>query len=681
MNDQEFHSLVQNEIEQAVNYHDSEYAADRITALDYYLGNPLGNEVDGRSQVVQTEVADVVEMMMPSLMKIFASSDDFVRFEPRGPEDVEAAAQASDYVNFILNADNEGFQVLHNWIKDALLFRMGVVKHFYDESESVHEDMYEGLTDDELTALLVDDDIEVVEQEAREYGEAMAGPDGEMMPPPLVFDVRVRKTHRDGRIKIENVPPEEFLFSQRAKSIEDARFVAHRTEMTVSDLIEMGYDRDVVEANAGYTEVDTMNEKQSRFENIESQAENTTSDISQRDVLVTEVYIKADYDDDGKSETRRVVCLGSGYEVVENEPYHMMPFSVISPILMPHRMVGRSVAELLLDLQQAKTAILRQLLDNIYLMNNARVGAVEGQVNLDDLISNRPGGIVRMRAPGMVQPITPPSVADAAFPLLSYMDNVREMRTGLSKASMGLDADALQSSTAAAVSATISAAQSKVEMIARVFAETGVKRLMKCILQLVQKHQQQPRIVRLRNNFVTMDPAAWENEFDVSVNVGLGNGDEQQRGAMLAQVAAKQEEILTKMGIDNPLTTLGQYRQTLAKMLEHAGFKNSADFFLDPNNLPPDVKQKFEAKMQMAQEGGNDQAIQQALQLEKAKAEAEIQIEREKAKAELELKRETDMAELQMKFELRQQEMQFEAQLRGLEAASGVDISTNIPRQ
>ena len=668
MDDFEFSALVRSEIEQAVNYHDSEYAADRQTSLDYYLGNKLGNEIDGRSQVVQTEVSDVIEMMMPGLMKVFCATDDFVKFEPRGPEDVEGAEQATDYVNFILNSDNEGFVVLHNWLKDALLFKMGVVKHFFDETETVVEDVYEGLTDDELTALLVDDDIEVVERDAREYGDPMQGPDGEILPAPLVYDIRVRKTHRDGRIKIENVPPEEFLFSQRAKSLDDCRFVAHRTEMTVSELVEMGYDRDTVENNIGPAEIDTNNEKQSRFENLETQTEETTSDISQRSVLVNEIYIHADYDGDGKSEIRRVVALGAGYEIVENEPYHMIHFSVISPILMPHRMVGRSVAEMLIDLQQIKTTVLRQLLDNVYQMNNARIGAVEGQVNLDDLIANRPGGIVRMRAPGMVQPLTPPSVADAAFPLLSYMDEVREMRTGLSKASMGLNADALQSSTAAAVNATISAAQSKVEMIARVFAETGVKRLMKCILQLVQKYQQQPRIIRLRNKFVTIDPQAWENEFDISVNVGLGNGDTQQRGAMLLQVASKQEQIIQQLGIDNPLVTMSQYRQTLVKMLEMAGFKNGADFFLDPNNLPPDVKQKYEAKVQMASQGSGD--------TERMKVEAEIALDREKMMAELELKRQ----EMQMKFELRKQEMNFEAQLRGMEAASGASISSNIPR-
>ena len=678
----EFQSLVRSEIQQAVNFDDTEYASDRIEALSMYLGEPLGNEVDGRSQVVQTEVSDMIEMIMPQIVKIFATTDDFVRFEPRGPEDVQAAAQATDYVNFILNADNDGFSILHNFFKDALLFKMGVVKHYYDESEKVIEDEYEGLTDEELTALVADPKIEVVEQDAREYGESQIFPDGTELAAPVIYDVKVKRTEMDGRVKIENIPPEEFLFSQRAKNLDDCRFVAHRTQMTVSELVEMGYDKDEVESYAGFTEVDTLDEKQARFDDLESQAENSASDPSQQDVLVTEVYIKVDYNSDGEAQIRRVVCLGPSYDIIEEEPFYMFPFSVISPILMPHRMVGRGVAELLQDLQVSKTAILRQLLDNIYLMNNARVGAVEGQVNMDDLISNRPGGIVRMRAPGMVQPITPPSVADAAFPLLSYMDNVREMRTGMSKASMGLDADALQSSTAAAVNATIGAAQAKVEMIARVFAETGVKRLMKCILQLVQKHQQQPRMIRLRNTFVPMDPQTWENEFDVSINVGLGKGDTAQRQAMLGQVAAKQEEILTKMGIDNPLCTLGQYRNTLSKMLDASGFKGTDEFFLDPDNLPPDLQQRIAAKLQMAQSQQNPAAEieREKLQVERAKAEAELALEREKMVAELQLKREMQMEEMKMKFELRQQEMAYEAQLRGIEAAAGTDISTNIPR-
>tara|TARA_R100000700_G_scaffold17295_1_gene23874 strand:- start:3036 stop:5087 length:2052 start_codon:yes stop_codon:yes gene_type:complete len=682
MDDLELHSIVRGEIESAVNYHDTEFAGKRIKQMDYYLGEPLGNEQDGRSQVIQTEVADTIDMILPQLVKMFVSTDQTVRFEPRGPEDVEAAKQATEYVNFVLHNDNPGFRIIHDFAKDALISGQGVVKIFFDESENIINDMYTGLTDDELTALLSDDDVEVLEQEAREIGEPTELDDGTLLPAINVYDVKIKKTTRDGRIRIENVPPEEFLFNQRAKSLDDCRFVAHRTTMSISELISLGYDQELVEEYAGYTEIDTLDERQARFQDLESATNDDAKAPSERDVLVTEVYIKVDFDDDGVSEMRRLLCLGSSYEIIENDEFDMFPFAVMSPILMPHRMTGRSIAELLTDLQESKTAILRQLLDNIYSINNARMGAVEGQVNLDDLIANRPGGIVRMRAPNMVQPLAPPPVSDAAFPLLAYMDNVREMRTGMSKASMGLDPDALQSSTATAVQATVSAAQAKVELIARVMAETGIKDLMRCILKTVLQNAQQPRIIRLRNNFVVMDPQAWENEFDISINVGLGNGDDAQRMAMLSQVAGKQEQVLTQMGMENPLCTMGQYRATLAKMLEAAGFKNANEFFLDPDNLPPELQQKIQQKMQMA-EGANNPALElerQKLETERQKIQADIALDREKMVAELELKREIQMQELQMKFEMRRQEMQLEAQLRNVEAVTGSDISTNIPR-
>ena len=363
----EFEGIVRSEIESAINHHDTELSGQRVENLDYYMGEPFGNEIDGRSKVVSTEVADVIEMMMPSLMKIFTASGEFVRFAPRGPEDVEAAAQATDYVNFILSNDNNGFVTIHNVMKDALLFKLGVVKSYYDETENVTEENYEALSEDELTALVSDPDIEVTGQSATEQEDEFA---------PTLFDIKVKKTTRFGRVVIENIPPEEFLFSRRAKSMDDCTFAAHRTHLSVSDLVGMGYDQDEVESYAGAEEADS--ELQERFEDLESGAEKTTSDPSQRSVLFTEVYIKSDYDGDGIAELRRVVCLGPAYTVMENEPYDMMPFSVVSPILMPHRMVGRSVAELVKDLQEIKSALLRQQLDNIFATNNSRIAAVEG---------------------------------------------------------------------------------------------------------------------------------------------------------------------------------------------------------------------------------------------------------------------------------------------------------------
>ena len=678
----EFQSIVRNEIESAINYTDQELSAERVETMDYYMGEKFGNEQPGRSQVVMTEISDSIEMLMPSLLKIFTASGDFVRFAPRGPEDVEAAQQATDYVNFIMNSDNPGFVILHNMMKDSLLFKLGVVKTYFDQTETVTEDEYEGLTEDELTALLADENLEVIEQESRVLGEDQAMPDGTMMPAPMVFDVRVRRTQSDGRVKIENIPPEEFLYNRRAKSIEDCRFAAHRTRVSASELISMGYDQDLVERHAGFTEVDESGEVQTRFEDVESGSSDSTEDPSEQGVLYTEVYLRTDYDGDGIAELRRICCVGSSYEIVKNEPFGDMPFSVISPILMPHRMVGRSIAELLKDVQLIKSSLIRQQLDNVYLTNNARIAAVEGQVNLDDLTSNRPGGIVRMRAPGMVQPIAPPSISQAAFPLMEYMDSVKENRTGLTKASMGLDPDSLQSSTKAAVAATISASQQKIEMVARVFAETGIKHLMVSVLKLVQQYQQQPRIVRLRNKFVPMDPQNWDTEFDTIVEVGIGTGDNDRRIAVLTQIAAKQEEILTKLGVVNPLCTLQQYRDTLGKIVELNGFKDSSAFFLSPDNLDEETKQKIQER-QSKKETPEDKVIA----LEKAKAQAEIENDRMKLQAEIEMKREKAAAELQikreemeMKMQMRMREMQLEAELRGVEAMSGVDVSSNLPR-
>jgi hypothetical protein len=662
----EFNALVRNEIENALGYYDSEYGTDRITAMNYYMGEDFGNEQEGRSQVVTTEVADTIEFIMPSLMRTFTQTDEFVKFMPRQPEDVEGAKQATSYANYVLNCQNNGFVILHNFFKDALLQKIGVVKVYYDETEEAQEEEYTGLSDDELTLLLQDPNVEIVSQNTEEYGEE--GVDEMGMPVSdysVSHDVVIKRMSYGGMIKVDNIPPEEFLVSKRAASIEDADFVAHRTTMKVGDLIQMGYDRELVEKYAGYTELDTSSEVQNRFEDVESSDATDSSDMSMRDVLVVEAYIKSDYDGDGVAELRRVVTLGSGFEIVENETFDHVPFACLSPILMPHRLVGRSIAELIMDLQLIKSTVLRQLLDNIYLTNNARVAAVEGQVNLDDLLNSRAGGIVRMRQANAVQVLQPPMVGQNAFSLLQYLDEIREQRTGLSKASMGLDADALQSTTATAVAAQMSAAQGKIEMIARVFAETGVKQLFRLVLTLCLHHGKKEQMIRLNNKFVPIDPSNWKHEYDLSVNVGLGSGQTNEKMAFLAQMAQKQEQILLQMGAENPLVDLQQYRNTLAELASMAGFKDATRFFKNPEDTPPQPQQPpppSEAEMKM--------------QFEQQKFQAELELQKAKQDAELALKRE----ELQMKMQIRQEELRYEAQLRGFEQQVGGKPSTNLPR-
>ena len=666
MDDLEFNALLRNEIENALGYYDSEYSTDRVTLMDYYMGEEYGNEQEGRSQVVTTEVADTIEFIMPSLMRMFTQTDEFVKFMPRQPEDVEGAKQATSYANYVLNCQNNGFVVLHNFFKDALLQKLGVVKVYYDETEDMTEEEYTGLSDDELTLLLQDPAVEIVSQNTEESGEE--GVDEMGMPfsdYSVSHDVVIKRMSYGGMIKVDNIPPEEFLVSKRSSSLEDADFVAHRTTMKVSDLIQMGYDRELVEKYAGYTELDTTSEVQNRFQDVETNGDTDSSDMSMRDVLVVEAYIKADYDGDGIAELRRVVTLGQGFEIVENDTFDHIPFACLSPILMPHRLIGRSIAELIMDLQLIKSTVPRQLLDNIYLTNNARVAAVEGQVNLDDLLNSRAGGIVRMRQPNAVQVLQPPMVGQNAFSLLQYLDEIKEQRTGLSKASMGLDADALQSTTATAVAAQMSAAQGKIEMIARVFAETGVKQLFRLVLTLCLHHGKKEQMIRLNNKFVPIDPSNWKHEYDLSVNVGLGSGQTNEKMAFLAQMAQKQEQILLQLGAENPLVNLQQYRNTLAELASMAGFKDASRFFKNPEDTPPQPQQPpppSEAEMKM--------------QFEQQKFQAELELQKQKQDAELALKRE----ELQMKMQIRQEELRYEAQLRGFEQQVGGKPSTNLPR-
>jgi hypothetical protein len=660
MDDLRFRSILQNEIQGAVNYHESEFSGNRQETMRYYLGEPLGNEVNDRSQVVATEVSDTIEYIMPSLMKMFASSDEFCRFEPRGPEDVGAAQQATDLVNFEIYKSNQGFRVIHNWFKDALLFAQGAVKAYWQESERVESEQYEGLTEDELTLLLQDPAIELVSQDMTES--MQADPD---MPVDVRYDVEITRKVMSGSVKIDNIPPEELIFSRRATSMEDCSFIAHRTQMRVGDLVELGYDIDVIERHAGDSGLDDEAERQSRFSDIESGDMSDSMDASMREVLVTEAYIRADFDGDNIPELRRVLCLGDGSEVLENEPFDRVPFAILSPVLMPHRMVGRSVADMVKDLQLIKSTVLRQLLDNLYLTNNARVSAVEGQVNLDDLLSSRPGGIVRMRSPGMVQPLAVPQIGSAAFSMLEYLDQVRDQRTGFSKASLGLDPSALQSTTASAVNATVQGAQLKVEMIARVFAETGCRQLADAVLHLLQKHQDSERVVRIRNEFVSIDPRAWHNGFDLSVEVGLGSGREDEKLNMLMQVMGKQEQIMDQLGLINPIVKPSQYMNTLKKITEMAGFKDTEQFFSSGEKIDQELAKSME---EQSQDTGDN--------TEMAKFQAELAMKKEQMQAQLALDREKMMAEL----ELRKFELESELQLRQQKMAFGGSVSDNLPR-
>ena len=679
MTDERLGSIIQSEITDSQNHFETEYSADRLKAIDYYLGEPFGNEIEGRSSVVSTDFADAVEQIMPSLMRIFTSSDKYVRYAPRTAEDVDRAEQLTDYVNYIINNDNDGYRIMYNWFKDSLMFKLGVVKYCWDETSTVQEEEYEGLTEEELALLLANPDIEVIERQEN-FVTAM-NEFGEEMQVVQDYDLKVKITKKSGKIKIENVPPEEFLFNRRAKSLEDCYFLCHKTTMSVSDLVSMGYDRKLIEDNAGLIDGDIDEERQKRFEDLESQSGTDPVDPSQHEVVVHDITMKVDYDDDGVAEMRRILSIGDGGDVIlENEVCDYIPFAVISPILMPHRLVGRSLFDLTEDLQTIKSTLLRQYLDSTYHSVLPRMVAVEGQVNLDDLLDGTAGGIIRTRQAGAVQPLTGQGIGSEVQPLMNYLDQVKTSRTGISEASQGLDPSVLQSTTASAVSATVRGSQQKLESYARTIAETGVKDLFKGILHLVSTYQQQERIVRLRNEFIAVDPQEGSSGFDVIVNVGLGTADDEQKINFLQAIAQKQETILQTLGADNPICSLPQYVNTLRQITEIGGFKDANQFFNAPQAVQMQMQQQQQEKEGQQQQNPVIQAEMQKAQAEieakKMKLEADIALARGKASADIQLAREKMNAELEM----RRQELSMEAELRVAKAVTDAEISTNLPR-
>ena len=647
MPDEELQGIVGKEIDDAIDFIDNWISPERATATKYYRGEPFGNEEDGRSQVVSMDVRDTVQAIMPSLMRIFHGSDKTVEYVPQGPEDVAVAKQATDYVNYIINRDNNGFLEMHAAFMDALVRKVGILKVYWDDQTEFETISYSGLDDNALAALMSEDavDVEIVASEP--VGEPMQDPlTGEDMPVPMMHAVRATYTHPDGRVKLEAVPPEEFLISRESKSVEQADYVAHRRIVTVSELVAMGYEYDEVsDLGASYDDMDTNIERYTRNKALTNEM-NERHDPAMKKVLYVENYIKVDYDGDGIAELRKVCTAGDGNKILMNEPCNMAPFSTLCPDPEPHDFFGMSVADTVMDVQRIKSSIMRNTLDSLSMSIHPRVAVVEGMVNIDDAMSTEVGSIIRQRAAGQITPLSMPFVGQAAFPVLKYMDEIKESRTGISKASQGLDANALQSSTATAVAATVSAAQQHIEMIARIFAETGIKRMYELVLHLVTTHQDQARMIKLNNQFVPIDPRAWNSDMDVTVNVALGRGSDTERMLMLRQIAEMQKDAMQTMGPVNPLTDMQKLSNTLKSMTEVAGFKDTSQFWSDPTQFkPPPKKDKPDI---------NEQLIQvqiQQIQADIQKKAAELQMEREKFQLEDDRKRDELDAELFVKAE------------------------------
>ena len=681
-------------IEQHESQVDGTLQDERSESLDYYLGKPLGNEVDGRSQVVYRTVWDTVEWLKPQIADIFCSGEEIVSFSPKGPEDVQAAQQESDYVNHVVTQKNDWFSIWYAWTHDALIQKNGYVKAYWDDADDLTVERYSDLTQDEFALLLQDQDIEVIEHDERAvaYDAATAYVD-------VRHTVSVQRKRPRNVVRIENVAPEAIKVDANARSLslQDPRvaFVEHAEFKTISDLRAEGFDVDDDISDSGNSNESWEDENRDNYDFMHHRADE--SDPSMRRVRVRECWIRIDYDGDGRAELRHVIVVGT--TVLLNEDADTVPIVALCPTPLSHQHVGLSVADAVMDLQKIQTALLRGGLDNQYLANNGRY-AVSDNVNLDDMLDSRPGGIVRVvngAQPGNeIFPLTHPTNGAAVVPMMEYVEKISQKRTGVNEQTQGLDPNALNK-TATGATIMMSAAQQRIKFIARIFAETGVKALFQLVHELTLKNSRQQEMVQLRGKWLPVNPRTWVKRNDMTVNVALGTGDKAAQIAMLNQILMIQKEAAV-VGIATPQNIYS----TLVRLTKTAGYKDENEFWTDPTQAPPrpppppdpriqveQMRQQADAQRFQAESQMTQQIESMKLQLDKQKAEMQLQVqaandardsEREQLKAQynaqieqMKLENDRQIAEMQAGVDKYRADLQSQTQVLLKQMELGID--------
>ena len=626
---------------------------EREAAQLYYQGDMSRDmpNMEGRSRAVSSDVSDTVEGLMPILMEIFCGSDDVVKFEPVGPEDVKAAQQETDYVNHVFMQKNPGFMVLYSMIKDALLSKVGIVKIWTEEEEDQPKKTYYDQTPDVLAVVQANPEYEVTEKTEH---------DG-LIDFTVVCKPRSYKCHR-----VCAVPPEEFGISRSARDIQSAGYLFHTVNRRQADLIDDGYDEDQVEDLPSYH----------MWQNSEQQARDTVDESmfgmgdegmnqANRLIAVTEHSVVMNYDGSGPKQWVVVTAGESGSQQILTRDGQLditevdrWKFAAITPVPQTHRFFGRSIADMVMDIQQIKTALLRGLLDNAYAAIMPRPIVAESgasDTTLDDLLTFRHGMPIRVKTPDAIMWTQVPFVGGELLPVVQFLDATREWRTGVSRQGQGLDPNALQNQVATIANQMQDAAQQKVKLIARIFAETGIKDLFSLLHAEIREYGDQAQTVRLRNQWVTIDPTQWKQRDDMTINVGLGSGNKGTQLAHFQMIAGAQEKLLAAGMVSK--NNLWGSAQELVRL---GGRKDAATFFTDPS-APPDPNDP------------NSQPIpppadpnQQKMQHEIAAKQAQAQVDQQKAQADVQreaAQAQSEMAIAQRKAQLEEQTLLLKSQL------------------
>ena len=645
LEDGQLESLVGQAIRDSIDFMDSEIVPERVLSQQYFDGKTrLGTE-DGRSKVVATKCRDAVRAIKPSLLRVFLSSGPPVEFVPKnGPEDVVVAQQMTEYVNYKLNKLNY-FKLLSNAFQDSLVKRLGILKVYYEDFTSTSIHTYSGLSDMEFNYLASDENITILEHNQTVSVEMDQGTGQEVQK--SIHDAKIQRVTPRGDCRIDSVPPEEWFCDRNAKDVETAYIVGHRVNKTVGELVEAGFDIDEVSELDAIND-DSLNSEElyarTGFTEVKDDSENTI-DITSRRIGITECYMRVDADGTGVPVLHKFIMGGSNYKLLSFMPCDMQPFAIFECDPEPHTIWGRSIVSMLFDDQDASTSCLRGVLDNISLVNTPRLSVVDSQVNLDDVLNNEIGAVIRCRQPGTINPITIPFTAGNTLGAMQYLDQSIDQKVGVSNASVGLNPDILQSTTQQAVSHHISQAQGQVETIARNFAEGGMTQLFRKMLHLIIQNPKGNEMMRLNNSYIPVDPKSWHSDYDVEVSVGLGTGKAEEKQMTLQQILQIQQTIYQGYGPGNGLVNLSMIRNCLQDILAGSGIRN-ADRYFSPMN--PETEQQM---MQMAQQQAQNQPqpvdpAQAVMASEQMKAQtkmqsdmAKLQLERERMLLQDDLKR------------------------------------------
>ena len=568
-------SIVTKELYGSGSWMGSELAEEQEKNLDYYYGEHFGNEEVGFSQVVTRDVLETVEGIMPELMKIFASGDMVVEFDAIGPQDEEQVEIEGKYINHIFMNRGNGYKVLYDWFKDALLMKNGIIKVGWDSSTQVQFRDFAMLTEQEYQVLKdgeSDDELFIGAQYEIESYEEYEIEDVKY------WDCRVRIERKRGRPVVTPIPSEEFRIRERSTCLQSSNFVAHVTTKTKGELLEEGYSEDDIKAASTVASgMDSIGN--ARFSSPAESAWHGSLSTSEAEIEHIESWTRI-YDAE-ENKVKLIWSIVLGNKCVDWMEVDRVPLISLSPIMMPHKFTGIAVADLVRDIQEIRSTVFRQMLDNLALQNSGRYTAVEGQVNLQDLIDNRIGGIVRQKMQGAVGRLDTPDLSQFTIPVLEQLDLIKENRTGVSRMTAGLDQSAWSShQTAAAVNQVMTAAQGKILLIARNFAETGVKELFIEMYNLIREHQTTPDLVPISGRYALVNPREWIERYDIHVNVGIGNGNKDQQLFHLGQIS----QLLQTIGASPYGYLIGPENvfHLASEFIKNSGYPNPTKFISNP---------------------------------------------------------------------------------------------------